>query len=203
MFKNEHDHLLRKLFSDFELVKGDILVGSCPEEIKNELSNIVDEMYKIKNSPLHWIRTINTNVAGNVNKRYYIPPSLLSNTMFSYFLREYGRHYLNVKYPDHNFKIGINSLTDPLYVDIWMNFYENGNSTSLHDHGAILSGIVFCSTNDKPTPTTFENGVNIFGNFGDICIFPSKLQHENAIYLGEDDRITISFNLAVERNDQK
>jgi len=198
----EYLHHSNNLFNNFQLVGDDILIGTSHESIQTELHQIIEEMYKIKNSPLHWIRCIKTEVVGNSNHRYFIPIPILTNTAFYYYLLELGYYYLKLKYPDKIFKVSFLE-PNPYELAIWTNFYKKGENTDLHLHDGVLSGVVYCSTNKISIPTTFENGVDIYGNFGDLCIFPSSLRHENGIYMGDDDRITISFNLAVEKLDDK
>ena len=198
----ETDHLIRNLFSDFKFIDGDILIGSCHDEIKDELSHVVKHMYKVKESKLHWLRSLDTDVVGSGNKRYFIPNSILSDISLCYYIVELGHYYLSKKFPDKKFSVRIlPEGNNVLHMDMWMNFYERGNATSQHSHLGNLSGIIFCSTNEVSLPTTFENGVNLYGNFGDICLFPSTLGHQNGIYMGDDDRITISFNIEVKKCD--
>lgn len=196
----ETDHLIRNLFSDFKFVADDILIGSCHEEIKKELVGVIKHMHKVKNSKLHWLRSLDTNVVGNGNKRYYIPTSILSYLSLCYYITELGYYYLSKKFPDQKFSVNILPKTTPLHMDMWMNFYEKGNATRSHDHAGTLSGIIFCSTNSISLPTTFQNGVNIYGEFGDMCLFPSSLKHENGIYMGDDERISISYNMGVKKH---
>src|SRR6056300_1351003 len=100
-------HSSDKLFSDFQFIDNtDILVGTSHESVKEELNCIVDEMRKVKESPLHWVRSIRTSVTGNSNHRYSIPISIISNTTFIFYLRELGYYYLRKKFPNEPFKIG-------------------------------------------------------------------------------------------------
>jgi len=198
--RRETDHLIKNLFDEFKFISNDILIGSCHDEIKNELFGVVEQMREVKNSKLHWLRSLETDVVGSQNKRYYIPTSILSSISLCYYITELGYYYLNNTYPNEKFHVRIRPESTVLYMDMWMNFYEKGDATLSHNHVGELSGIVFCSTNQASLPTTFESGANVYGNFGDICLFPSTMRHENGVYMGDDERITISYNMEVTKS---
>ena len=97
-----------------------------------------------------------------------------------------------------------NPLKVPLYLnDTWGLIYITEQSAKVHNHWPSLWSYTYCvSACDQCSPLVFPNAkepLSVTPKTSQMIVFPSWLQHEVPEHTCEHDRIMISGNLNVER----
>ena len=107
-------------------------------------------------------------------------------------------------------------------VDAWANILRNGEYNSLHSHpNAFWSGVYYVTGNTKPADDNQFSGrlelldprpgaslsyplrTRLYGRFlvdptpGQMVVFPGWLQHQVHPYFGNEQRISIAFNMMI------
>ena len=97
-----------------------------------------------------------------------------------------------------------NPLKVPLYLnDTWGLIYTTGQSAKMHYHWPSLWSYTYCvSACENCSPLVFPNAqkpLEVTPKTSQIIVFPSWLQHEVRKHNCEHDRIMLSGNLNVDR----
>ena len=98
------------------------------------------------------------------------------------------------------------SLKVPLYLnDTWGLVYTIGQSAKVHNHWPSLWSYTYCvSACENCSPLVFPNAqkpLSVTPKTSQIIVFPSWLQHEVPMHKCEHDRIMISGNLNMDKED--
>ena len=99
-----------------------------------------------------------------------------------------------------------NSLKVPLYLnDTWGLVYTTGQSAKVHNHWPSLWSYTYCvSACENCSPLVFPNAqkpLSVTPKTSQMIVFPSWLQHEVPMHKCEHDRIMISGNLNMDKED--
>ena len=97
-----------------------------------------------------------------------------------------------------------NPLKVPLYLnDTWGLIYTTGQSAKVHNHWPSLWSYTYCvSACENCSPLVFPNAnesLNVIPKTSQIIVFPSWLKHEVPKHTCEHDRIMLSGNLNVDK----
>jgi hypothetical protein len=99
-----------------------------------------------------------------------------------------------------------NKLKIPLYLnDTWGLVYTIGQSAKVHNHWPSLWSYTYCvSACENCSPLVFPNAqkpLSVTPKTSQMIVFPSWLQHEVPMHKCEHDRIMISGNLNMDKED--
>ena len=99
-----------------------------------------------------------------------------------------------------------NKLKVPLYLnDTWGLVYTIGQSAKVHNHWPSLWSYTYCvSACENCSPLVFPNAqkpLSVTPKTSQMIVFPSWLQHEVPMHKCEHDRIMISGNLNMDKED--
>lgn len=114
-------------------------------------------------------------------------------------IKELHNEFLKTVNVKHNFKI---------YIQCWANVMRKGEKIKPHIHNfgpyAYLGGHICVKTNDTSTyyinPVNQINEPQVFksnNEIGKITFFQSYIPHYTDIYEGDEERITIAFDLFI------
>jgi uncharacterized protein (TIGR02466 family) len=143
--------------------------------------------------------------------------SFIKSFNLQYFPREIKRHlgiYLDM--------IGFSSSTKfkpgmkKEIVSSWFSKFEKGCFAHIHNHGSSdISGVYYFKVPNGGSELFFRNpithldsslvyehlgsGIDIAPSEGDILLFPSWLQHGVKTNMTDDTRVSVSFNICLER----
>ena len=97
-----------------------------------------------------------------------------------------------------------NPLKVPLYLnDTWGLIYTKGQSAKMHNHWPSLWSYTYCvSACENCSPLVFPNAkepLSVIPKTSQMIVFPAWLQHEVPTHTCEHDRIMISGNLNVDK----
>ena len=97
-----------------------------------------------------------------------------------------------------------NPLKVPLYLnDTWGLVYTTGQSAKVHNHWPSLWSYTYCvSACEECSPLVFPNAkepLSVTPKTSQMIVFPSWLQHEVPIHKCEHDRIMLSGNLNMDK----
>ena len=97
-----------------------------------------------------------------------------------------------------------NSLKVPLYLnDTWGLVYTTGQSAKVHNHWPSLWSYTYCvSACEDCSPLVFPNAkepLSVAPKTSQMIVFPSWLHHEVPIHKCEHDRIMLSGNLNMDK----
>jgi len=98
-----------------------------------------------------------------------------------------------------------NPLKVPLYLsDTWGLVYTKGQSTNMHNHWPSLWSYTYCVfACEDCSPLVFpkaQSPLSVSPKTSQMIVFPSWLQHEVPIHKCDHDRIMISGNLNMDKN---
>ena len=200
-----------------------LLETVCPESIVNSINDRVEEtcqsekLYEKYSS----LNGSVPNLLGRDFEQIYFDQEFLEGCEFAKFVEHIANVYCE------NLNLGKVVLDHKKYGGgVWVNRYFAGDYTQAHDHGSILSGILFLKIPDnfedhkKVNPDENVNvsskqhgtlqflyGQDLESNFayyepkqevGKIILFPSWLCHLVYPMKINEERRTLSFNLIAE-----
>ena len=177
-----------------------VLIARLPEVILNEMKSFVENGNKIRNHELGFLREHHN--AGENAYQISVPISDVNNSFTWPYLVVLGQYYL-YEYKKLTFRktfkeVSLRRTEHADGYDLWLNYTKKGSINPPHVHEGYLSGVIYLK-NTESSPTFFitKEGKQIQynGSVGEIIIFPSSLEHFVEEYLGEEERITSSFNL--------
>ena len=100
---------------------------------------------------------------------------------------------------------------EPIYVQCWANVLRNGEKMNLHSHCSDkhhtsyggISGTLFVY-GDIKTYTQYhfgdKNNIFILNEPGVMTLFPSNISHKVDEYTGNNERISIAFDIKTEKD---
>ncbi len=188
---------IKSIYKNIKEIAPYILKHQIPSPIYKELHKCVKHTDKIKNHELSCLRA-HQNVGTNLYQ-VFIPFNLIESSFLQAYLIYLGEcyrcRYENLSFKDTRRTVRIRKNGNHFdSYDCWVNYCEKDSVNGLHDHGGVLSGVIYY--NDcGGSPTYFENGFSYAGKKGDILIFPSSLKHGVGKHTNKKTRITVSYNL--------
>tara|TARA_B100000073_G_C23607197_1_gene522955 strand:- start:57 stop:650 length:594 start_codon:yes stop_codon:yes gene_type:complete len=115
--------------------------------------------------------------------------------VLSWFGTRKLKKYIKKGYEQYN-----NVKNAPIYVQCWANVMRKGDMIKAHTHASLglsplhsLSGHL-CVKVDGST-NTYYKGTPIQNKNGQMILFPSTISHWTDRYMGDDERITIAFDI--------
>tara|TARA_R110000803_G_scaffold164689_1_gene228344 strand:+ start:227 stop:880 length:654 start_codon:yes stop_codon:yes gene_type:complete len=192
---------LFKNFSFIDQAESPILKGKMDNYIFDEFKKIVLKYSKTRKHKFGWLKNHYYHNIDNFDYRCYISNLLIEPTFILEYIRFLGSYFisnlfdfsLKEVYREIHFKQAANNTLKDNY-ELWINYSSQDNYSTPHIHPAALSGIIYIE-NTENCPTILKPNCCIFGNPGDIVIFPSSLQHQVPPNPNSKERITIAFNL--------
>lgn len=96
----------------------------------------------------------------------------------------------------YNAFIGVNG--GDIYVQCWANVMRNGEKIKPHRHTKPGDRNIICGNlviQSPETMITYYEGTPVNNRVGALTLFPSTILHWTDAYLGEEERITIAFDI--------
>lgn len=225
-----------------------IMKSRIPDEILEKIERYVDDVCSDKE-----LSTYVSSTEGNVPNALesdiqiiYLTEKFSDDIGLTTLLENLGNHYLNqvqpadipdwCDLPDEGVRLGIISSedaefqfsSDVCYADCWVNRYFFGDYAPHHNHGGVLSGVLFLKVPDDIKKLNRAVDGNLYKRLsgriqflygcenpfcpdswtpeqedGMILIFPSWLPHLVNSQKTHDERRTLSFNLIAESDYHK
>jgi hypothetical protein len=196
-YKNE----INRLFQDYEFFdKWDLVKLKFPNDLFFELDEFISECKRIKESPFKYLKFHNNQ--RETNFQVSIPSYLIERSFTFPYLIHLGEFFVNkltgADYENIKRHVTLRRWSGHFdSYDMWAVFsYKNDRNLS-HIHSAPISGIIYYTDSDIPTQFTNKDNqiLNVYGQKGDVVIFPGNLYHMVDVKLSDNERITIPFNL--------
>jgi hypothetical protein len=121
--------------------------------------------------------------------------SLTSRANHFNVLKWFGTDRLR-KWIKKSYDIHTDSKGETIYVQCWANVLRKGQKINAHNHSddpQSLSGNVVVFTDEKTN--TYYDGTPVENVNGKLVIFPSTVFHWTDTYTGDNERITIAFDI--------
>ena len=116
-------------------------------------------------------------------------------------------HWWGTRLLRKNIRRGYETYTDikntPLYVQCWANVMRKGDQVKRHSHapdGVSVVDSLSGNLNVKVDglTSTYYDGYPILNEPGQMTFFPGSLYHWTDKYMGDDERITVAFDIMSE-----
>ena len=78
--------------------------------------------------------------------------------------------------------------------DIWTNFAYRGDDNPTHNHGGLISGVIYYQNHNHPVHFD-EYNCSYKGENGTMIMFPSQVLHHVKEQTSSKERITLAFNI--------
>jgi len=200
-----------------------LLETMCPKDIINSINDRVEEICQSKELTKKYSSLNGSvpNLLGRDFEQIFFDKEFLENCEFTRFVENISNVYCE------NMNLEKVVLDCKKYGSgVWVNRYFSGDYTPVHEHGSILSGILFLKipdkfeehrkvnsnenanvTRKKHGTLQFLYGQDLRSNFafyepeqevGKIILFPSWLSHLVYPIKMDGERRTLSFNLILE-----
>ena len=176
-----------------------VMVVKIPPQIKKELDVWVKESRKFKDSPLAELKA-HENVGylssdGKKHNSYQcsISPRLIEESFWLAWVLRLTQKYWGPGKSNREFKM---RKWDGHFdgYDIWTNFAYKGDDNPTHNHGGLLSGVIYYKNHDHPTIFD-EYGCAYQGEDGTMVMFPASVLHHVEPQTANKERITLAFNI--------
>ena len=181
-----------------------VLIFDIPSQIMKELDVWVKESRKFKDSPLAELKA-HENVGylssdGKKHNSYQcsISPRLIEESFWLAWVLRLSAKYWGAGKDHRMYKM---RKWDGHFdgYDIWTNFAYKGDDNPTHNHGGILSGVIYYKNHNHPTIFD-DHSVAYEGKDATMVMFPSSTLHHVEPQTANKERITLAFNI-VEKND--
>jgi hypothetical protein len=173
-----------------------IFITKLPDEIVEEIKEWIIDCKKYKDSPLAPLKHHDNVGTNHNNYQVAIPRKHIDNGFFLSFLLRFchltfgGNSHRLYKLREHPGHFD--------GYDIWSNFTYKNDDNPRHNHGGDISGVLYVKNDDTPTIFT-EHDIGYAGTENTLIIFPSKTFHKVEPKDSIDERITIAFNIEVDK----
>ena len=181
-----------------------VMVTKIHPQIQKELDVWVKESKKFKNSPLAELKA-HENVGyltmdGKKHNSYQcsISPHLVESSFWMAWVLRLTAKYWGGGKGNRQFQLRMWRGHFDGY-DIWTNFAYKGDDNPTHNHGGLLSGVIYYKNHKHPTIFD-EYGVAYEGLDGTMVMFPASTLHHVEPQTADKERITLAFNI-VDRDD--
>ena len=181
-----------------------VMVTTIPKQIQKELDVLVKESKRFKDSPLAELKA-HENVGyltmdGKKHNSYQcsISPHLVESSFWMAWVLRLTAKYWGGGKGNRQFQLRMWRGHFDGY-DIWTNFAYKGDDNPTHNHGGLLSGVIYYKNHKHPTIFD-EYGVAYEGLDGTMVMFPASTLHHVEPQTADKERITLAFNI-VDRDD--
>ena len=176
-----------------------VMVIDIPRPIKREIDVWVNESKKFKNSPLAALRA-HENVGylssdGRKHNSYQcsISSHLIQESFWLGWVLRLTQKYWGMGQSHRAFKLRNWEGHFDGY-DIWTNFAYKGDDNPQHNHGGLISGVIYHKNHKHPTIFD-EYGCAYEGKDGTMVMFPAGTWHHVEPQTTNKERITLAFNI--------
>jgi len=178
-----------------------VMVTKIPKQIQKEIDGWINESKKLKNSPLAELKAHqnagynNTHGESSPHNSYQcsISPCLIEESFWLAWVLRLSAKYWGAGKEHRMYKM---RKWDGHFdgYDIWTNFAYKGDDNPTHNHGGLLSGVIYYKNHDHPTIFD-EYGCAYQGEDGTMVMFPSSTLHHVEEQTVNKERITLAFNI--------
>ena len=176
-----------------------VMVTKIPKPILKEIDLWVKESKRLKDHPLAELKA-HENVGyltmdGKKHNSYQcsIPPHLIDQSFWLAWVMRLTAKYWGMGADNRQFKL---RKWDGHFdgYDIWTNFAYKGNGNPTHNHGGLLSGVIYYKNHNHPVHFN-QYGCSYKGENGTMIMFPSQVLHHVEEQTSSKERITLAFNI--------
>jgi len=178
-----------------------VMVTKIPKQIQKEIDGWINESKKLKNSPLaelkaHQNAGYNDTQGESSHHNSYqcsISPRLIEESFWLAWVLRLTAKYWGAGKSHRRFRL---RKWDGHFdgYDIWTNFAYKGDDNPPHNHGGLLSGVIYYKNHEHPT--IFDHhGVAYEGLDGTMVMFPANTLHHVEPQTANKERITLAFNI--------
>ena len=178
-----------------------VLVSRIPPQIMKEIDVWVKESKKIKNHPLAELKShenVGYKQGGQDTTPYNsyqcsISPHLVESSFWLAWVLRLSAKYWGMGKDHRHFKL---RKWDGHFdgYDIWTNFAYKGDQNPAHNHGGLISGVIYYKNHGHPTIFDDHN-VGYEGLDGTMVMFPASTWHHVERQSANKERITLAFNI--------
>ena len=176
-----------------------VMVTKIPSQIQKEIDVWVKESRKFKDHPLAELKA-HENVGylssdGKKHNSYQcsISPRLIEESFWLAWVLRLTQKYWGMGKDSRQFKI---RKWDGHFdgYDIWTNFAYKGDDNPTHNHGGLISGVIYYKNHRHPT--IFDDYNCAYeGKDGTMVMFPATTFHHVEPQTVNKERITLAFNI--------
>ena len=176
-----------------------VMVIRIPPQIMKEIDGWVKESRKFKDHPLAALKA-HENVGylssdGKKHNSYQcsISPRLIEESFWLAWVLRLTQKYWGMGKENRAFKL---RKWDGHFdgYDIWTNFAYKGDDNPTHNHGGLISGVIYYKNHNHPTVFD-EYGCAYKGEDGTMVMFPAQVLHHVEEQTVNKERITLAFNI--------
>ena len=176
-----------------------VMVTRIPKPIMKEISLWVKESKRIKNHPLSSLKAHQNygylDGDGKKHNSYQcsIPPHLIEQSFWLAWVIRLSAKYWGMGAKNRQFMMRKWDGHFDAY-DIWTNFAYRGDDNPTHNHGGLLSGVIYFQNHNHPVHFD-EYNCAYAGDNGTMIMFPSHVLHHVKEQTSSRERITLAFNI--------
>ena len=176
-----------------------VMVARIPKPIMKEIDLWVKESKRFKDHPLAELKA-HENVGyltldGKKHNSYQcsISPHLIDQSFWLAWVLRLTAKYWGVGVNNRQFMM---RKWDGHFdgYDIWTNFAYKGDDNPTHNHGGLISGVIYYQNHDHPVYFD-EYNCSYKGVNGTMIMFPSQVLHHVKEQTSSKERITLAFNI--------
>ena len=176
-----------------------VMLTKIPSQIMKEIDVWVKESRRFKDSPLAALKA-HENVGylsadGKAHNSYQcsISPHLVDSSFWLAWVLRLSAKYWGAGKIHRSFKL---RKWDGHFdgYDIWTNFAYKVDDNPTHNHGGLISGVIYYKNHRHPSIFD-EHGVAYEGKDGTMVMFPAQVLHHVEPQHQNKERITLAFNI--------
>ena len=175
-----------------------VMVIRIPKPIMKEIDLWVKESKRLKDHPLAELKA-HENAGylkdGKKHNSYQcsIPPHLIDQSFWLAWVMRLSAKYWGMGANNRQFMM---RKWDGHFdgYDIWTNFAYKGDDNPSHNHGGLLSGVIYYQNHNHPVHFDDYN-CSYNGENGTMIMFPSQVLHHVKEQTSSKERITLAFNI--------
>ena len=176
-----------------------VMVARIPKPIMKEIDLWVKESKRFKDHPLAELKA-HENVGyltldGKKHNSYQcsISPHLIDQSFWLAWVLRLTAKYWGMGVNNRQFMM---RKWDGHFdgYDIWTNFAYKGDDNPTHNHGGLISGVIYYQNHNHPI--FFDDYKCAYaGDNGTMIMFPSQVFHHVKEQTSSKERITLAFNI--------
>ena len=182
-----------------------VMLAKIPPMIMKELDVWVNESKKFKKSRLASLKAHeNVGYLGHDGKKHNsyqcsISPHLIDESYWLAWVLRLTTKYWGMGKTTRHFKL---RKWDGHFdgYDIWTNFAYKGDDNPSHNHGGLISGVIYYRNHKHPTVFD-EYNCAYEGKDGTMVMFPASTIHHVNPQVANKERITLAFNISRQSDD--
>ena len=176
-----------------------VMVIRIPKPIMKEIDLWVKESKRLKDHPLAELKAHENvgylSIDGKKHNSYQcsISPHLIDQSFWLAWVMRLTAKYWGMGVNNRQFMM---RKWDGHFdgYDIWTNFAYKGDDNPTHNHGGLLSGVIYYQNHNHPVHFD-EYNCSYKGENGTMIMFPSQVLHHVEKQTSYKERITLAFNI--------